>query len=164
MCNRFFILIVLVILSHTLVAQKYQIIGSETEVQDSLIMVHFKLFADDSIDLGLYCSKDSMRTLVTHLWEYDPTSNRWTRKADFEGKAIYSAVGFSIGNKGYIGLDLYRDFWEYDPATNRWTQKADFTGAPRPTAVGFSIGNKGYIGTGGYSTFPNEKDFWEFMP
>ncbi len=29
--------------------------------------------------------------------------NTWTRKADFRGGERHSAVGFSIGNKGYLG-------------------------------------------------------------
>ncbi|MBW8049914.1 MAG: galactose oxidase [Cytophagales bacterium] len=78
-----------------------------------------------------------------------------------------SAVGFSIGSKGYIGtgqyfisgtLVNYKDFWEYDPGANLWTQKADFGGSARYAAVGFSIGSKGYIGTGS----GNDKDFWEY--
>lgn len=65
----------------------------------------------------------------------------------------YSAVGFSIGSKGYIGTGqdacgYKNDFWEYNPADNSWTQKADFGGGGRVAAVGFSIGSKGYIGTG----------------
>jgi hypothetical protein len=46
-------------------------------------------------------------------------------------------VGFSIGNKGYLGTGLdhdypsyKKDFWEYDPVANAWTQKADFGGLP----------------------------------
>ncbi|MBK6485144.1 MAG: T9SS type A sorting domain-containing protein [Chitinophagaceae bacterium] len=77
-------------------------------------------------------------------------------------------VGFSIGNKGYMGtgLDDYfrKDFWEYDPLLNSWTQLADFGGVARAEAVGFSIGNKGYIGTGYDADSHNLKDFWEYDP
>ena len=53
----------------------------------------------------------------------------WTQKADFGGLERYGAVGFSIGNKGYMGTGtddatFKKDFWEYDPAFNTWTQKA----------------------------------------
>ena len=54
-----------------------------------------------------------------------PGNNVWTKKADFGGNARNQAVGFSIGNKGYIGTGIgigfsngyecLRDFWEYDP-------------------------------------------------
>jgi Galactose oxidase, central domain len=89
------------------------------------------------------------------FWEYDPVTDTWTRKADLPGGARYSAAGFSIGSKGYIGIGddndgaiKYRDFWEYDPASDSWTRKADFVGAAQTYAVGLSIGSKGYIGTG----------------
>ena len=74
-------------------------------------------------------------------------------------------MGFSIGNKGYIGTGNFftKDFWEWDQATNTWTQKADFGGFPRELAVGFSIGNKGYIGTG-WDGSSLKQDFWEYDP
>ena len=37
------------------------------------------------------------------FWEYDPAANTWTQKADFGGTERRGALGFSIGNKGYIG-------------------------------------------------------------
>jgi hypothetical protein len=76
-------------------------------------------------------------------------------------------VGFSIGNKGYIGTGHiypapgYNDFWEFDPAGNNWTQKSDFSGGPRSIAVGFSIGTKGYLGAGSDSS-GTRNDFWEW--
>ena len=58
------------------------------------------------------------------FWEWDQGTDVWTRKAYLLGKARHNAVGFSIGNKGYIGsgfVDDYnnkgvKDFWEYDPS------------------------------------------------
>ncbi len=88
------------------------------------------------------------------LWEYDPSANSWTQKANIPGSGREWATGFSIGNKGYIGfgtkggLSLKKDFWEYNRGFDIWVQKADFGGTARWEAVGFSIGNKGYIGTG----------------
>lgn len=82
------------------------------------------------------------------------------------------AVGFSIGNKGYIGTgygytnqiqSCKKDFWEYNPATDSWTQKADFGGGLRCNAAGFSLNNKGYIGTGQTET-ALFRDFWEYNP
>jgi hypothetical protein len=92
----------------------------------------------------------------------------WTQKADFGGTGRNSAVGFSIGSKGYLGTGwigngFMKDFWEYDPELNTWTQKADFGGDARYHAVGFSIGSKGYLGTGG-NNFSLLKDFWEYDP
>ncbi len=81
---------------------------------------------------------------------------------------LHSAVGFSIGGRGYIGTgydgsSFKKEIWEYDPVANTWAQKADFGGTARANAVGLSVGSKGYIGTGygidgSYSPYP---DFWE---
>ena len=105
------------------------------------------------------------------FWEWDLTTNVWTKKADFPENSTDGSVGFSIGTKGYIGTGHYistyssrYDFWEYDPAANTWTQKASLPGSPaREVAVGFSIGTKGYIGTGRdiFSTH-YYNDFWEW--
>lgn len=120
-----------------------------------------------------YTSTGGSISLLKDFWEYDPTTDTWTQKADFEGSFRSGAVGFSINGKGYIGTGrgnlgvLYNDFWEYDPTTDIWTRKADFGGSIRGSAVGFSINNKGYIGTG-YNNIGGSKkllkDFWEYDP
>ena len=98
----------------------------------------------------------------------------WTQKADFVGAARDSAVGFSIGSKGYIGTGydgttVYNDFWAYDPTVGTlgtWTQKAylaDNSGNWYSSgAVGFATDSKGYIGTGGNVYYDNS--FWEYDP
>ena len=115
-----------------------------------------------SCGMPVPCEKD-----YKDFWEFNPTNNLWTKKADFGGDARIQAVGFSIGTKGYIGTggrtDFKTDFWEYDSANNTWTRKSDFPGLARWAAVGFSIGNKGYIGTGENGT-TRFQDFWEYDP
>ena len=104
------------------------------------------------------------------FWEWDQETNVWIQIADFPGKIRGAAVGFSIGNKGYIGTGsngttLFKEFWEWDQSTNVWTKKADFGGDLRSGAVGFSIGNRGYIGLGYFnivSTPKIYKDIWEW--
>lgn len=114
---------------------------------------------------------------VADVWEYDPAADEWTRKADLPGPVRMFAVGFAIGDKGYLGtgatepdiVDDQRleDFWEYDPATDAWTRKADFGGEARIWAAGFSMNGKGYIGLGtagaaaGIGRLP---DVWEYDP
>jgi len=104
---------------------------------------------------------------LTQFWQYDPALDVWTQKADFGGIARATAVGFAIGNKGYIGTGGWQshldDFWEYDPGTNVWTQKATFPGGARAVAVGFSIGNFGYIGTGATNS-GSAYDMWQYNP
>ena len=97
----------------------------------------------------------------------------WNQRSNFAGGARREAVGFSIGNKGYIGTGIcisgmnvfyYKDFWEWDATTNVWTQRSDFGGGPRIAAIGFSIGAKGYLGTGGDTLSGRANDLWEFDP
>lgn len=100
-------------------------------------------------------------------------SNQWCQERTFAGVKRSQAVGFSIGNKGYVGTgckaignvfsDFLKDFWEYDPDLNTWIQKADFGGVARYGAVGFSLNNKGYIGTGWNGT-DYLSDFWAYDP
>ncbi|HLG33412.1 MAG TPA: hypothetical protein VI757_00905 [Bacteroidia bacterium] len=99
------------------------------------------------------------------FWQYDPASNTWIQKNDFGGTARYSAVGFAIGTKGYVGLGfspLQNDFWEYNPVTDAWTPKNNFP-LVRQSAIGFGIGSMGYVGTG-YNSGTTYRDFYEYNP
>jgi N-acetylneuraminic acid mutarotase len=104
------------------------------------------------------------------FWEFDPASNVWTQKANFAGTARLYASGFSIGEKGYVGLgrnssyNLYNDFWEYNPTIDVWVKKANFSGAARYGAASFNIGDKGYVGTGYGGLERSNNDFWEYDP
>ncbi len=100
------------------------------------------------------------------FWQYSPISNVWSQKSDFGGSPRYSAVGFSIGNKGYVGLGftpMKSDFWEYEPSNDTWTQKLNFPHA-REGSVGFGIGNKGYVGMGYNLPGINYGDLYEYDP
>lgn len=94
--------------------------------------------------------------------------NWYHRVGDFEGIARRNAVGFALGNFGYVGLgyssnqERLKDFWEYNAQQRFWTQKAQFGGTARQDAVAFSIGNKSYVGTGYDGDYKN--DFWEYDP
>ena len=98
----------------------------------------------------------------------DELIGNWIRLSDLDGLARSDAVGFSIGNKGYIGTgyegdDRLVDFWEYDISKDSWTQKADFPGIARNSAVGFSTDSKGYVGTG-FDGKNKLNDFYEYDP
>ncbi|MBO9702606.1 MAG: T9SS type A sorting domain-containing protein [Sporocytophaga sp.] len=111
---------------------------------------------------------------VKDFYEYDPVTNQWTQKADFAGEARQAAVGFAIGDKGYIGTGTngnpLNDFWEYNPSTDTWSKKKDFPGKARFGACGFAIQNKGYLGSGNigdnieYDDPEKVSDFWEYDP
>jgi hypothetical protein len=118
---------------------------------------------------------DYSGVLHNDFWEYNPTTNAWTQKADYAGGIRYYATSFSVNGRGYTGTGAAgsyqwrKDMWEYDPATNSWNAIADFAGGYRYTMVGFGIGNKGYVGTGNYRENPwvlatYYNDFWEYDP
>ena len=106
------------------------------------------------------------------IWEYDPTLNAWTQKADFPGSGgngVYFATAFSADNKGYVcggkwGPSLYSSqLWEYKPSSNQWIQRANFPGGVRYQLSSFSIGNQGYVGLGAnQDTY--KKDFYRYNP
>ena len=69
--------------------------------------------------MGTGLTDPSTNTYLNDFWEYNPVSNTWSQKADFPGEGRQAAVGFSIGNKGYIGTGsgspYLQDFWEFTP-------------------------------------------------
>jgi N-acetylneuraminic acid mutarotase len=65
---------------------------------------------------------------MNDFWEYDPGSTpggpgTWTQKSNIGGAGRFSPIGFSIGNKGYVGTGTTigvvktNDFWEYNPTS-----------------------------------------------
>ena len=58
-------------------------------------------------------------TVSRHLWEYDPASNSWTRKADLLYDLPTDARVFKLGNYFYLP-SMSGSFQEYNPATNTW--------------------------------------------
>ncbi|HEY4799723.1 MAG TPA: hypothetical protein VII99_11650, partial [Bacteroidia bacterium] len=62
---------------------------------------------------------DSNNVYLKDLWEYDPTLNTWSAKANFPGTGRFGAIAFGIGNFGYVGtgsdgLNSYNDLWQYN--------------------------------------------------
>jgi N-acetylneuraminic acid mutarotase len=59
-------------------------------------------------------------SIDNQVWQYDPTTDIWLRKTDFEGYARENAVGFSIGDRGYVTTGRnssarYDDIYQFDP-------------------------------------------------
>jgi N-acetylneuraminic acid mutarotase len=111
--------------------------------------------------------------MYNDFWQFDPSTNTWTRKADFPGKARICASTFVIGNYAYVvcgaqnnsGSDLLTECWQYNSITDTWIQKNNFPGLSRYAAAAFAIGKNGYLGTG-YDTLGTNNsvlnDFWEY--
>lgn len=62
---------------------------------------------------------------LSDFWEWDQSTNLWTRKSDYPGSVLPS-VGFSIGTKGYFGNSGFGEFWEWDQSANLWKSIAAF--------------------------------------
>ena len=106
------------------------------------------------------------------LWEYDPSSNIWKQKASLPKMQRYSAVGFAVGEKGYVTTGInwqsnttLRDLWEYDPMANVWTEKASLpVGKERNGAVSFVLFDKAYVASGLTSGYGYRDDLWQYDP
>ncbi len=108
------------------------------------------------------------------FWEYNPATDLWSKKAPFPGEARYGAIGFSIGDKGYIALgakrsgfktNYFTDLWEYSPEKNSWTKKADFPDKGKTEASVFVIDNSAYLLLGIESSMgvtPSLTNMWEY--
>jgi N-acetylneuraminic acid mutarotase len=125
--------------------------------------------------LGL--GKDGNGNYQNDLWLVSQNSDgslKWTEREEFPGKGRYDAVGFSLGENGYMGSgwdgDSARsDFYRYTPFNNSWEQRARYLGEARYAAVGEGIvlnnGTvfKGYLGTG-WNGSEYFDDFWHYRP
>lgn len=109
------------------------------------------------------------------FYEYNPSTDQWTKKADFAGGGRYGAVSFVINGKGYIGSGIegtmanqaiYSDVWQYSPSSNTWEKVEEYPGEGKLDAVGNVVNEKAYIGTGdkrSTSKITFETDFWEYI-
>jgi N-acetylneuraminic acid mutarotase len=90
---------------------------------------------------------------ISATWQYDPSADSWTQKADAGATGRYGAFGFSINSMGYVGSgfdnneNLLSDLLQYNPQTNSWTAK---TAIPqgRYSASCFVIGSNAYVACG----------------
>ncbi|MCE7064099.1 kelch repeat-containing protein [Dyadobacter sp. CY326] len=105
------------------------------------------------------------------FYQYDPATNKWTKKADFAGGTRQYATSFVADNRAYVGLGyngsgFYQDFYEYNPTTDKWTEIATFTGGKRRGALSFTVGGKAYVGFGqtNAGTASEPKDLYSFDP
>lgn len=67
-----------------------------------------------------YITTGSNGTASVYTWEYDFNTDLWTEKTPYEGAAREGAVGFTIGNRGFIatgvsGSAAYDDCREFFP-------------------------------------------------
>lgn len=103
-------------------------------------------------------------------WEYDPATNKFTKKSDMALKAHHSALA-SYNGKIYVfgGFTLYKregqtfggwkpidNVWEYDPANDSWKALAPMP-TKRGSPVAQVVGGKIYV-IGGAAMNPNSDE------
>lgn len=108
-------------------------------------------------------------TKIQTLYEYDPVTDVWIKKAEFPGLWRAGSVAVTINGKAYLGMgqaddgSIKNDFWEYDPNTDVWTRKADIPSGFTIYMVGIAVSDKGYFGLGSDQyIWPSSNEFWEY--
>ena len=132
--------------------------------------VGFSMGAKGYIGTGYYFDGSSGID-YNDFWEYDPTNDIWLQKADFEGTSRSNAIGFTIGEKGFVGLgydglETVTDMWQFDPDLDDWIQMTSFPGVGRLASSVVTVGNRAYVGLGYYVMPPNIvvnlRDIWVY--
>ncbi len=101
------------------------------------------------------------------------SGNHWVQKSAIPGpdsaNGRFLGIGFSVGNKGYMGLGVgndgtfYKDLFQYDPVTDAWTQVADCP-IPLTGAISMVINNIAYVCMGETQISVNSNDLFAFDP
>lgn len=176
------IILLSILLSSALYAEAYDVWNQKANMPTTARhrTVAFSIGSKGYMGLGHYNSGPNGNVYLEDIWEYDPTSDSWTQKADFAGGHRYHAVGISYKNKAFVGTGrdqtnppsqaytLENDWWEFDPIANSWTAKAPIPGPGRRGAVSFVIDSLIFVGTGqisgGYTdsfyAYDAENDQW----
>lgn len=83
-----------------------------------------------------------------NFYAYDPSANKWTRKADYPGKSRFEAKPFTAEGDGFSGIGqdedgILRPLWRYSVGTDSWTAKKNIP-IPSHSVIATGIGSKGY--------------------
>ncbi|MDR0793772.1 MAG: hypothetical protein LBE82_10720, partial [Chitinophagaceae bacterium] len=119
-------------------------------------------------------------TSLNDMWEYDPATNKWIKKAAVPGGARFAAIGFGIGNLGYVGTGAIvdnaispgtyapaKDFYSFDPTqgdSGVWVQESSMINDKRYAAQSFVYNNQGYVVGGMNDGGKASVDFEVFTP
>jgi N-acetylneuraminic acid mutarotase len=111
------------------------------------------------------------------IWEFDPVTSEWGEMQSFPGEGRVGAIGYSIGDQGYMGLGKYYrdqdmrlqtgpldDFYEFDPGKapgSQWKRLQSFPGEFNSTK-GFALGDIGYVLAAEGTSLRASVSFWKF--
>ena len=107
------------------------------------------------VGLGTHFNGGSEEGL-SDFWEYEPTTDKWTRKADFPEYTTVAHASFVKDQNGFI-ISGDQQCWRYNPAADNWVEKKP---APETTAgaASFVVGNNAYI------LLPYASHLYQFEP
>jgi N-acetylneuraminic acid mutarotase len=163
--------ILLLVLNSSLIAFSQGTWTSRDTLPDSAMVQGIPGFSIGNYGYAGLGGQDGPQNLSDKLFQFDPSTNSWTRKANFPGKARVAPACFVVGDNAYLvtgsvknGGTCVTECWQYNSTTNTWTQKANFPGSARTYAVGFAIDSLGYVGTGANELGDFCKDFYAYHP
>lgn len=94
-------------------------------------------------------------------WEYDPSSNSWSQKANIP-TPTYGSIGWGTDAKGYVGAGSIGGgiYYVYDPSVNLWSNTS-----PCPISASnldcFMVNENGYVlGTNSLYEYNPTTDIW----
>lgn len=109
---------------------------------------------------------DGSQQTLKDIWEYDPATDKWTRKGDFPGEARDGATVFALNSNArvYVGggsdnTILFKDFWEYNPENDTWKQLGDLPTGPVIFQSSFVVESAAYIIGGDVGTSETQEVF-----
>lgn len=118
--------------------------------------------------VGLGC--DVGQTLNrTSFWEYDPTTDSWTAKANFPtnftvdaGSFVIDSLLYIIGGVNLSPVSLSNQFYQYDVTSDTWTALPNFNGGAIGGHFAVGTGTGAITGTGYNSAVNTRSDVWSF--
>lgn len=110
--------------------------------------------------------------VLKDFWEFDPATSTWNQMDTLpaDADARWDAVGFALGDKGYLcggrsDVRYFNDCWEFDPTRPRGAQWRVQATMPHKAyaAASFVLNGKGYVISGKNNT-DVLKEMYEFDP
>ncbi len=125
--------------------------------------VSFSIDGKGYVGLG----QDDDYSSLADIYRYDPETDSWQSRPDFEGGARSYAYAVTKGIKAYIGFgsadfgQAKNDLWEYDAGTGLSTELTSLPGPGRNHPAMVESNGKIYVGLGDNDS-GDLKDWWAY--
>lgn len=107
---------------------------------------------------------------TNQVYEYDPATDKWTKKADYPATSIKGQpFAFAVNDKGYISCGVLdglgtNETYEYDPVTDKWTKKSNYPEPSITAGVSFVANGVAYCGLGSKGVGDYSLSFYYYDP